>query len=144
MQVIRLATEKDLAVLLQMDKAIFPDAWTEEMWKSELARTDATCLLLEMDEKAVGFAVVTVLFEDAELPKIALLPKQRGLGLGKMLLDALEMQAKTHGATAMFLEVRVGNSAARKLYETNGYEKLRVRLRYYPDGEDALEMKKTL
>lgn len=144
MQIIRYASQKDVALLLKMDEEIFPDAWTEAMWQSELGRQDATCLILEIDGVAVGFAVTTVLFEDAELPKIAVLQEQRGLGLGKTLLNALEKEAKMRGATAMFLEVRVGNISARKLYETGGYEKLRVRLKYYPDGEDALEMKKTL
>ena len=144
MQIIRYATQNDVALLLQMDRDIFPDAWTEAMWQSELGRQDAVCFILEQDGVAVGFAITTVLFEDAELPKIAVLKEKRGVGLGKALLDALEKEAKTRGATAMFLEVRVGNISARKLYETGGYQPLRVRLKYYPAGEDALEMKKTL
>ena len=144
MQIIRNATQEDVALLAQMDRAVFFDAWTEEMWRSEFARADATCLILELDGEAVGFAITTVLFEDAELPKIAVLQEKRGFGLGKILLSALEQEAKTRGATAMFLEVRVGNVPARKLYEVSGYTTLRVRKKYYPDGEDALEMKKTL
>lgn len=144
MQIIRALQDADVENLLALDRACFIDPWTQEMWKSELARADARILVLERDGKIVGFAVTTVLFEDAELPKIAVAPSERGAGLGKSLLIALEQTAKELGAERMFLEVRVGNTAARNLYERNGYETLRVRKKYYPDGEDALELQKRL
>ncbi|MFR2944431.1 MAG: hypothetical protein ACLTKZ_04420 [Lachnospiraceae bacterium] len=40
--------------------------------------------------------------------------------------------------------MRVGNAAAIALYESRGYRKLRVRRKYYPDGEDAFVMSKRL
>ena len=144
MQIIRALQDGDVENLLALDRACFVDPWTQEMWRGELARADARILVLERDGKIVGFAITTVLFEDAELPKIAVAPSERGLGFGKQLLVALEQTAKELGAERMFLEVRVGNTAARKLYERNGYEELRVRKRYYPDGEDALELQKRL
>ncbi|MBR2023354.1 MAG: ribosomal protein S18-alanine N-acetyltransferase [Clostridia bacterium] len=144
MQVIRALQDADVESVIQMDKTCFPDPWTKEMWKGELSRSDARGLVVEQDGQIVGFALTTVLFEDAELPKIAVQPTCRGLGLGKILLCALEKTAKDCGAERMFLEVRAGNIPARKLYEGNGYETLRVRKKYYPDGEDALEMQKRL
>lgn len=144
MQIIRELREKDVERLAFIDKACFPDPWTEEMWRGELARSDARFLVLEQSGTVIGFAVTTVLFEEAELPKIAVLPERRGRGLGKALLLALFAEAKMLGADKMFLEVRSGNVPARKLYESNGFTVLRTRTKYYPDGEDAVEMKKDL
>ena len=144
MQIIRALQVTDLERIMQIDFACFPDPWTKDMWDSELSRMDAHGLVLEQDGQIVGFALATVLFEDAELPKIAVQPTCRGLGFGKMLLCALENGAKERGAERMFLEVRAGNIPARKLYERNGYVTLRIRSKYYPDGEDALEMQKRL
>lgn len=144
MQIIRELREKDVERLAFIDKACFPDPWTEEMWRGEFARADARFLVLEQGGTVIGFAVTTVLFEEAELPKIAVLPEKRGQGLGKALLLALFTEAKTLGADKMFLEVRSGNVPARKLYESNGFTVLRTRAKYYPDGEDAVEMKKDL
>lgn len=144
MQVIRPLLQSDIPTVLEMDKACFSDPWTDEMWRGELAREDVRCLVIEDKEKLVGFIVGSVLFEDAELPKIAVLPQAQNCGLGTKLLDALCQQLKALGATRMFLEVRVSNLPARQLYKRNGFEILRTRQCYYPDGEDALELKKDL
>ena len=56
----------------------------------------------------------------------------------------LVVEAEKRGAIRAFLEVRVGNAAAIALYESRGYRKLRVRRKYYPDGEDAFVMSKRL
>jgi len=52
--------------------------------------------------------------------------------------------AKERGATEMFLEVRVSNAAAMRLYLGCGFAGVYARTRYYSDGEDCLVMKKIL
>ena len=52
--------------------------------------------------------------------------------------------AKSAGAGKVFLEVRVSNSAAMKLYLKCGFAGVYARTRYYPDGEDCLVMVKNL
>ena len=44
----------------------------------------------------------------------------------------------------MTLEVRRGNAAARRLYESLGFEEVGVRRNYYGSGEDALIMRLAL
>lgn len=144
MQIIRAMQDKDVAEVFAIDAVSFPDPWTAEMWQGELSRDDVRALVLEEDGKTLGFALASVLFDEAELPKIAILPTRQHSGLGEKLLQTLFEEVKRLGATKMFLEVRVGNVPARKLYERNGFEVLRTRYKYYPDGEDALEMKKDL
>ena len=46
-------------------------------------------------------------------------------------------------ATAVYEDAE-GNAGAIALYESRGYRKLRVRRKYYPDGEDAFVMSKRL
>ena len=144
MQIIREMRDQDAQAVFAIDKACFSDPWTAEMWQGELARADIRALVLEEDGKILGFALASVLFEDAELPKIAVLPTRQKSGFGEKLLTALCKEVQRLGATKMFLEVRINNVPARKLYERNGFVILRTRYKYYPDGEDALEMKKDL
>ncbi len=144
MQVIRALTRLDVETVFAIDEVCFPDPWTKEMWQGELARKDVKGLVLETERGIVGFAFTSVLFDEAELPKIAVLPAYRGKGLGQALLTALIEAAKNLGAEKIFLEVRASDVPARKLYERNGFIALRVRSRYYADGEDGIEMKKDL
>jgi ribosomal-protein-alanine N-acetyltransferase len=97
-----------------------------------------------MDENIVGYICGTSLFEEGELPKVAVKKECRGLGIGGKLVDRLLVEMREKGVEKIFLEVRVSNSSALKLYLGKGFEKLRERKRYYPDGEDALELVKSL
>lgn len=136
--------EKDLPKLMSLERACFTDAWTTEMMKNEFIRDGFCGVLAEDDGEIVGYACGYTLFEDAELPKIAVAESRRGEGLGGLLLDAFTEKAVARGAEQIFLEVRISNEPALGLYKSRGFEKTRIRKRYYADGEDALEMKRLL
>lgn len=139
---IRDLTEKDFPKLMALERACFEDAWTTEMMKGELSRVGFCGVLAESDGEIVGYACGFTLFEDSELPKIAVDENFRGKGIGGLLLDALTEKAIAAGAQQMFLEVRASNKAAIGLYNSRNFVKTRIRKRYYADGEDALEMKR--
>lgn len=141
---IRQFTEKDLTKLALLEKGCFSDPWTLEMLKSEIDRDGFCGLLCEEAGESVGFVYGNVLFDVAELYKIAVLPLCRGKGVGKKLAAAFLDLVKAKGARQVFLEVRVSNQAALLLYLGQGFEKTRLRKRYYADGEDCLELKKSL
>lgn len=137
-------TSSDIADVACLDREIFPDFWTEEMWKSECARKDFFGFVVKDGEKVVGYICATALFEEGEIPKVAVEKESRGRGIGGMLVEQLLNAMKERGVEKIFLEVRVSNTAALGLYRCKGFEKTRERKRYYPDGEDAVEMVKTL
>ena len=141
---IRLWTENDLPIIQAAEKKCFDDPWTETMIKGEYARSDFFGLILESDGEFVGYLAATVLFEDGEIPKIAVLPNFRGKGYGKALMEGAFSEFQVRGAERVFLEVREGNIPAVRLYTGCGFETTRLRKRYYADGENALEMKKEL
>ncbi|MBQ4052866.1 MAG: ribosomal protein S18-alanine N-acetyltransferase [Clostridia bacterium] len=137
-------TEKDLPKLMALERACFADAWTTEMMKNEFLRDGFCGVLAEEDGEIVGYLCGYSLFEDAELLKTAVVQERRGKGIGGLLLDAFTEKVLLQGAEKIFLEVRVSNEAALRLYVSRGFEKTRIRKRYYADGEDALEMKREL
>jgi [ribosomal protein S18]-alanine N-acetyltransferase len=89
----------------------------------------------------IGFAGMWVLFDEAHVTTIGVLPNQRGKGLGELMLVELFEQAQARGAEWLTLEVRVSNAPAQALYEKYGFTRQGVRRRYYSDnGEDAYIM----
>ena len=52
---------------------------------------------------------------------IEILPKYRGQGFGRALLEAAEAEAVVHGVDTIGLNVFGANSVARNLYESAGY-----------------------
>jgi len=92
----------------------------------------------------VGFVTGQALFEEAELYYLALAPHVRRQGLGKQLLAAFFETCRSKGVEAIFLEVREGNVSAISLYEKSGFEPMGQRKNYYPDGENAVLMRRSL
>lgn len=74
---------------------------------------------------------------EAELLRIAVDPAHRGRGLGRLLLEACQRDLADQGLVHLFLEVRVSNADAIRLYRTCGWKPCGTRRGYYPDGEDA-------
>ena len=93
-----------------------------------------------------GYALWSVVpgLEEAELLRVAVAPDRRRSGLGRALLEGSEPFLKAQGVQLLLLEVRVGNSAARALYQVLGWQEVGLRRGYYRDGEDAVLYRKLL
>lgn len=141
---VRQWSEKDLLKIAALERECFDDPWTTEMLKGEFLHAESFGAVAEEDGELVGYLCGRALFEDAELLRVAVKEARRGQGIGGRLAAALFDEAKARGARRVFLEVRASNEPALGLYRTRGFERTRLRKRYYPDGEDALEMKKEL
>ncbi len=68
----------------------------------------------------------------------------RGHGIGSQLTSKLLEQLRLAGCEKCFLEVRVNNFSAIKLYERLGFEKKNMVFDYYAPGVHAIKMKKDL
>lgn len=90
-----------------------------------------------------GFIVWRAVADEAELISIGVSPDARRTGIGAAMIGIMEGELKKSGVKSVFLEVAENNTAARKLYEQNGYVQIGVRPKYY-DGIDAIMMKKDL
>jgi len=92
----------------------------------------------------VGFASARLLGDEAHVIRLAVDASRRRRGIGRALLDALGTWGAEVGAEALLLEVRAGNAPALALYARAGLSVEGRRPRYYPDGEDALLLRRPL
>ncbi len=141
---VREICRSDAETLVLLESACFADAWSKEMIISTMERRDFCGVVLFMDGEAVGYVLGLSLFENAEILRIAVVPTFRKQGVGARVLDAFLSLAAQKGAREVFLEVRESNFAAQRLYLSRAFEKFHLRKRYYANGENAVEMKKTL
>ena len=85
-----------------------------------------------------GWYLATKQGEDYELLFIYCAPASRGHGVGKLLLaDLIKKVRKGDKHAKVFLEVRPSNVSAIRLYESFGFVKTSIRVKYYSNGEDA-------
>jgi ribosomal-protein-alanine N-acetyltransferase len=135
----------DLPWVLALEVRSFLVPWSEKSFLDELTSSFAVALAArEASGEPVGFALGRLLFDEGHLLKIAVQPGLRRQGLGSRLLAAFEQALRDGGATMAVLEVRVGNTAARRMYERAGWTVVSERRRYYPDGEDGMLLSKRL
>ena len=79
------------------------------------------------------------------LVSIAVKPQYRGLGIGSGLLsETINVMRDFYRVESIYLEVRVTNHIAIRMYEKFGFVKARVVKGYYRDNEDAYIMVKRL
>ncbi len=142
--IIRKWEEKDVDCIAAMEERCFSDPWTREMLFDCLRYPYYRCFLAEEGGQVCGYCCLISLFEDAEVANIAVDASRRGKGIAKALMEKMHEEARRLGAKRSLLEVRIGNVSAIGLYTKFGYERYGVRARYYPDGEDALLMQKSL
>jgi GNAT superfamily N-acetyltransferase len=102
--------------------------------------TDGFALVAEERGKVVGYALVSVhdgsVLDDtwrcqervAELQTLALLPRDRGQGIGTVLMDALEARLRQLGIREWIVGVVSENSDALRFYEHRGFSPYLVQL----------------
>lgn len=144
---LRRMTAPDVPAVIAIERASFNVGWPATAFERELSQNQmARYIVLEGDDPGtvdglVGFAGLWLMVEEAHVVTVAVVPEQRGRGLGRLLVHALVAMAHDSGMTAATLECRVSNAAARALYGSYGFYEVGTRKRYYSDNqEDAIIM----
>lgn len=136
-------TEQDLDWVVACERDLHAFPWTRGNFVDSLVAGHG-CWLLKVQGRRAGYAVMMRVLDEAHLLDISVDRSFQGHGHGAALLDHLRDEARRHGATQFFLEVRPSNEAALALYRKHGFEHIGRRRDYYPavDGrEDAIVMR---
>ena len=99
--------------------------------------------MLEEGGEAIGYAVLSIAAAEAHILNLCTAPEVQGRGHGRHLLRALLELARGRGVQRVFLEVRPSNVHAITLYDSEGFNEIGRRPRYYPavgGREDAIVM----
>ncbi len=100
--------------------------------------------ILMANDTVLGYFVAMKGVDEVHLLNITVAPEHQGQGLAHTLLDALALWGRYQRAQWVWLEVRVGNQRAMRVYEAYGFRRMGQRKDYYPAGgnlrEDALVM----
>lgn len=127
----------DLPEVMEIDAASLPRPWSAAVWREELESPFGLYLVLEDAGGVEAQIGVKLIVDELHVMTLAVRPESRRRGYARALVEAAV--AAHPEAVKVYLEVRPGNAAARRLYETLGFEVTGVRPRYYGD-EDALLM----
>jgi ribosomal-protein-alanine N-acetyltransferase len=141
---IRPAELSDVAQLVEIEDAQFPEPWSRQLLRDELSLTSQRRYTVAAhDSLVVGVLGLMLIEDDAHINTIATRPEWEGRGVARSLLDEALPVIAAGGFRRMTLEVAVSNTRARNLYTAYGFEPLGVRKQYYRvTNEDALVLVK--
>ncbi len=139
----------DVVGVASLERSVFgEEAWSAGMLEEELAGIPATRYYLVAEGSAgeiVGYGGLLVVGDQADVVTLAVAAGHWGEGIGTALLEGLIGETARRGCTELFLEVRVDNERAKRLYHHHGFEGIGLRPGYYqPSGTDALVMRRPM
>jgi ribosomal-protein-alanine N-acetyltransferase len=132
---------RDLSAIDVIERAAYPTPWSRSMFAGELAKPSSICLGAFLDNRLVGYLIVSRYVDAWHVMNVAVASEYRRRGIASTLLGQLfELTSDDH-RRGYTLEVRVSNKSAIKLYERLGFRSRGIRRGYYTDNrEDALIM----
>lgn len=145
---VRPARPADVESMARIEQDVFSDPWPMAAFADMLpalhARVMVASSVASSGEDVLGYCVLLRAADEGEIANIAVAPGARRRGIaGELLDDALQAAAHS-GVQSVYLEVRVSNDAARKLYASRSFIAVGRRRAYYRNPlEDALVLRWT-
>ena len=122
-------TDADLDGVLRIEREVHAHPWTLGNF-SDALRSKYLCKVYESDEGMLGYAVLMLAVDEAELLDIAIGAQHQRQGWGRNLLEEMMALARRHDMRRMVLEVRASNAAAIGLYRRVGFADIGLRRDY--------------
>jgi ribosomal-protein-alanine N-acetyltransferase len=146
--VLRLATPADAADIATMSRDLIEHglgwSWTRTRVARNIANRDTATLVAGNGRRVVGFAMMYFGDDHAHLNLLAVRPAYQRAGIGRRMVTWLADSARVAGITAIHLEVRSSNAAARRFYRAVGFQEVTLLPRYYSGVEAAVWMARDL
>ena len=136
-------TAAHVPAVAELECQCFADPWSERSIAGELENPLSLWLVAEENGAVCGYIGSQSVLDAADMMNLAVSPAYRSRGIGRALVAALEERLRAGGVTALSLEVRPSNAAARALYAACGFIRTGRRPHYYKNPrEDALILRK--
>ena len=143
--IIRKCRYEDILSVSELEKLCFKgESWSFGAIASAFENPNYCMVVAEEEGEIAGYGCTCTVCETSDLENVLVAEEYRHSGVGTAIMKALIADAKERGAEKMFLEVRVSNCSALKLYLACGFAGVHARTRYYSDGEDCLVMVKNI
>jgi ribosomal-protein-alanine N-acetyltransferase len=137
-------TRTHIRSVMRYERDMFgPESWSAAAYHEELADRFQRYYIaaVDDDDELLGWAGLRVVADEAEVLTVGVVPTARRQGVGTALVRDLIDEARRREAAAVFLDVRVANEDAQRIYQREGFVVVGRRRGYYDNGRtDSLTM----
>lgn len=136
-------TLERLSGVMRVEKLAYAHPWNEANFRDAIGAGYQAQMVTAAGE-VLGYFVAMKGVDEVHLLNITVAPRYQGQGWARLMLEALAIWTRREGVMWLWLEVRVGNLRAMRIYEKHGFGRVGLRKAYYPAGlgkrEDAIVM----
>ena len=131
-------TPELLNEVMAIERQAYEHPWTRGNFLDSI-QSGYQAQVLSAGGVVLGYFVAMKGVDEVHLLNLTVAPAQQREGWGRVMLDALALWARGQGAQWLWLEVRVSNARALRIYECHGYRRVGERRGYYPAAHGARE-----
>ena len=145
---IRQGKKADIQHIIAINTSSLPEHYSEYFYEDMLRETPQAFLVAAERDKIIGYIMCRVEYGFSNLKRfnmmrkghvvsIAVEERYRCKGIGRLLIDGGVKGLAEKKCEEVYLEVRISNSGAIRLYERLGFKISSTIDHYYRDGEAA-------
>ena len=127
-----------LDAVVAVEQRAYAHAWSRTNFLDALHSGYQAQVLLS-DDEVLGYFVAMKGVDEVHLLNITVAVEHQGQGLARLMLDALALWTRSQGLDWLWLEVRVSNAPAIRVYERHGFSRVGLRKDYYPASHGERE-----
>lgn len=135
----------DLDAVAALDAMLFGSScWSHDAMRTEFeALGDTRTIIVAVSGDGMcGYGILLIVGDGADLQRVGVAHARQRNGVGTRLVAALVERAERARCRQVMLEVAADNAPAISLYGRLGFVELSRRPAYYPDGVDAVVMRR--
>ena len=139
---IRWLIRRDMAEVLEIERASFQFAWTEEDFLCCLRQRNCIGMVAEHNHRIVGFMIYELHKSKLRILHFAVAPWARRQGVGRQMVHRLVEKLSQQRRKEIVLDVRETNLCAQLFFREQGFRAVGVLKNHYDDTtEDAYAMR---
>lgn len=134
----------DLESIQEIEDSSFDDPFPPELFSCFLSKFPLGFRVATLENDLIGYYIVTIRAESAELASIAIKKEYQGRHFGSRLMEDVIALCRRFKAKRIYLIVRTDNHAAIALYDKFGFQRQGQIRDYYGPGSHGFKMELTL
>jgi ribosomal-protein-alanine N-acetyltransferase len=127
---------EDVPEVLAIEQVSFTTPWSGTLFMNEIYKPLSLPKVAKSGDKIVGYICANQVIDEGHILNVTVHPEHRGQGMAAELLRYMIGILADRGCKVIYLEVRISNEAALRMYEKAGFRIISVRKRYYTSPEE--------
>jgi len=133
---------EDVPEVLSLELASYTTPWSGTLFMNEIYKPLSVAKVVRSGDKIIGYICADQVLDEGHILNVTVHPEHRRRGMAAHMVAHVVGLLVGRACKNFFLEVRMSNEAALRMYEKSGFSMISVRKRYYTSPEeDAVIMK---